>query len=78
MIINPNLNKTTDQNKFTKKQYQSYGEYSAFLGVINIIDQSFLLMVEDVTEVCKLLGHIIYRIQNTSLIPYNDITTMEV
>ena len=38
--------------------------------MINILDQSFLLMVDDVTEVCELNGHKIYKIENTSLIPY--------
>ena len=27
-------------------------------------------MVEDVSEVCRFEGHVIYKVENTSLIPY--------
>ena len=56
--------------------YQAIAKYSAFLGVINILDQSFLLMVDDVTAVCEMNGHKIFKIENTSLIPYENLRNL--
>jgi len=46
----------------TAADYESQNAYSAFLGVINILDKVFLLMVKDVHRVGKLEEASIYQI----------------
>lgn len=44
--------------------------FSAFLGVIKILDQFFLFMVDDVLQVCVMEGHNIYQISSISFVSF--------
>lgn len=45
-------------------------EYSAFLGIIHILDCPFLLLVDDVSPTCNMNGHMFYSISSISFIPF--------
>jgi hypothetical protein len=63
-----------DNMKYMKYQQ----DYSAFLGVINILDQSFLLMVDDVTSICTINKHKIFKVEQCSFIPFDPIEQLAI
>lgn len=40
------------------------------MGIVNILDKAFLLLVEDVLPVCNIEGNDIFSINSTTFIPY--------
>ena len=54
----------------TPPDFESQNPFSAFLGIINIFDKSFLLMVKDVHKVGKLEEFNVYQISTVSFIPF--------
>lgn len=60
----------TESNEKTPPDFESQSPFSAFLGIINIFDKSFLLMVKDVHRVGKLEEANVYQISTVSFIPF--------
>jgi hypothetical protein len=54
----------------TTDQYEKKKIFSAFLGIITILDKAFLLLVDECTHISTLEGSDIFRICSTSFIPF--------
>ncbi len=48
----------------------SQQKYSAFLGILTILDQKFILMVQNVSYVVNIKNNEIFRIDNLAYIPF--------
>lgn len=51
----------------------SQQKYSAFLGILTILDQKFILMVQNVSYVVSIKNHEIFKIDNLAFIPFEVI-----
>ena len=59
-----------ESSEKTPPDFESQNPFSAFLGIINIFDKSFLLMVKDVHRMGKLEEFNVYQISTVSFIPF--------
>ena len=51
--------------------YEKIEKFSTFLGIIKIINEKFLFMVEDVYLKCLISNSEIFEIQSITCIPFN-------
>jgi hypothetical protein len=55
--------------------HENSRSYSAFFGIIPIIDKVFLLMCQDVQTVCTIENKEIYQVVATNFVPFEVIMT---
>jgi len=64
--------KEIDLHDKIPQNYESKKNYSAFLGVMNILDQAFLFLVDEIVPVCNIENNDIFTISSVTFIPFEE------
>jgi len=61
-----------DLSETIPQNFESKKVYSLFMGILNILDKSFLLMVHEILPVCNIENNDIFAIASASFIPFES------
>jgi len=61
-----------DFSEKIQSNYESKKNYSLFMGILNILDKAFLLMVHEILPVCNIENNDIFALASVSFIPFES------
>jgi len=62
--------KNIDFSEKVPSNYESKRNYSLFMGILNILDKAFLLMVNEILPVCNIENNDIFVLASVSFVPF--------